>query len=878
MDFQYLLNLEEKGKFNDALELMDQHVYDATPRYQLLRSRLLFQSSDRNGANNLIIELVKKLNDIHSEETKIQIITQRIEYLIEERDYGIIEELITQVLEIVSSSKNSSALQKKISWGKFLLQMGNFHFANSSLVEALDTYLKSIKIFRQIDSRRYVAKVYARLGTTYRVKAEFKKAEKYLQKALDISQLIMNPYDEAYILNRLGMVFLSSSKYDQAESCLNECISYFENHNDLYGLKKAYSNLSIVYRRKGKYPKAIEQLQKGTDIALALHDTFMLFGNQINIGNIYMDNGDLDKALEAFIKAHNYSDKITDKIGLAILESNLGLIYQKRGQFIEALKHYELSMDLYKLINNEKGITKVYHNVGIIYRLQGDMNKALPYFEHSSKLRKQMGDLEGLAWDMQYIGMIQFELAEYTEARTNFEQCYEIRKKIANKVQLSEILFLIISVYVLLGLDNLVEKSFTEMTEIHESIDSNIVNNNYLLSKIKVDQSSRIMKRVLENEVYEEILRKSVINIEHTQEAEIGHCNFLLLDYKSSKDETSLVELRTLIIGLYDKARKQENHQLLVEILVIEAKLSAIQLDLEISSKFLKYAADIAENKNLTKLKLDISLAENEIKNDIEKSKQFTGTTHKYPETEDVEIDDYVDMLRENIEYEYESAVLFAADEKEIIEANLKFAELINKDPELPPETNDALHFLELSLWDYRLLTTTYNLIQRLENNAYYSHPQSFDMHDLLQTRLQVFKQKQVIRKINLIDDQSHDSLELEVDKNLIVVIIDNLLQNAMKFTPEEGIVEIKISKEENELLIEFSNDCRELPDWVVPRLFKRFGQWQFDDQTRKLGIGIGLTFVQSAVKYLGGSVEFVSPIPNETGGALIKIKIPMQI
>ena len=74
------------------------------------------------------------------------------------------------------------------------------------------------------------------------------------------------------------------------------------------------------------------------------------------------------------------------------------------------------------------------------------------------------------------------------------------------------------------------------------------------------------------------------------------------------------------------------------------------------------------------------------------------------------------------------------------------------------------------------------------------------------------------------------------------------------------------------------SNDCIPISDWVVPRLFKRFGQWQFDNQTRKLGIGIGLIFVQLAVNYLGGSMKFVSPIYGKTGGAFIKIKIPIQI
>ncbi|MHA2099791.1 MAG: ATP-binding protein, partial [Candidatus Kariarchaeaceae archaeon] len=533
--------------------------------------------------------------------------------------------------------------------------------------------------------------------------------------------------------------------------------------------------------------------------------------------------------------------------------------------------------ELNKKIQNEKGITKVYHNVGVIYRLQGDPIKALPYFEYSLKLKKKMGDIEGMTWDLQYIGMIKFELAEYNEAREKFEECYEIRKKLANKIQLSEILFLSISVYVILGLDELVKQKFSELSIIHDTVESSIVHNHYLLSQIKVKQSSRIMKRVLENEIYEEILRKNVVDVEHTQEAEVGHCNFMLLEYKSNNDDTTLGELRTFIADLYDKARFQENYQLLVDILVIEAKISALQNEFHVAFNFMKNATDIAEDKNLVKQKLELSFALKEIAEDYTKFQTMQG---KHPNTEsaDQEIDSYIELLTENLEYDSESAEIFASDEKEIIEANLKFTELIKRDGKLPSETKDTLHFLELSLWDYRLLSNSYNVLFRIENAAYYSHPELFDISDLLTERLLVFEQKQVNKKINLVDYQSQDNFELEVDKNLVVLIYDNLLQNAMKFTPEGGLVEIKFKYDTDHIVLEFSNDCPLVPDWILPKLFDKYTQWHFDEHVRKLGIGIGLNFIKSAVNYLGGSVEFISPNPSEKDGVLIRIVLPEKM
>lgn len=302
MDIQELAALEEKGEFLIALDLLDVHEFEQPDQASLIKAKIYWQMGSLVEAMNIVENLVDKVDSNSTENYQIELLTLKIDFLIETQKLNSVDDLIATVLEIVSSSLNSKKIQSEMAWAKFLFQMGNLHTAKSSHTEAIDTYLKSLKLFRQLNAKREEGNVNARIGTLYRLKADFKKAQNYLKTALKVSQMIPNRFDEANFTNRLGMVYLSSTEFDKAQLCFESSISYYESQNNLNGLKKSYSNLGIVYRRKGNYNLAIDELTKGTDIAFMLNDFKIVAGNNNNIGNIHMDNGDLDLALAAYIK------------------------------------------------------------------------------------------------------------------------------------------------------------------------------------------------------------------------------------------------------------------------------------------------------------------------------------------------------------------------------------------------------------------------------------------------------------------------------------------------------------------------------------------------------------------------------------------------
>ncbi len=89
------------------------------------------------------------------------------------------------------------------------------------------------------------------------------------------------------------------------------------------------------------------------------------------------------------------------------------------------------------------------------------------------------------------------------------------------------------------------------------------------------------------------------------------------------------------------------------------------------------------------------------------------------------------------------------------------------------------------------------------------------------------------------------------------------LLDNAVKYTDENGFIELSLQKQEKHLLLTVENTCSDLPETQPQRLFDRFYR---SDQARTQqngGYGIGLSVAQGIVESYGGTIHADYPEPN---------------
>lgn len=102
--------------------------------------------------------------------------------------------------------------------------------------------------------------------------------------------------------------------------------------------------------------------------------------------------------------------------------------------------------------------------------------------------------------------------------------------------------------------------------------------------------------------------------------------------------------------------------------------------------------------------------------------------------------------------------------------------------------------------------------------------------------------------------------------------IVENLLENAIKFTPEAGEIEVRVQKDGEEALLEVEDTGIGISDEALPDIFEAFKQ-ESEGLTREYeGSGLGLSNVKELTELLGGTIE----VESEKGvGTCFRVRLP---
>lgn len=110
----------------------------------------------------------------------------------------------------------------------------------------------------------------------------------------------------------------------------------------------------------------------------------------------------------------------------------------------------------------------------------------------------------------------------------------------------------------------------------------------------------------------------------------------------------------------------------------------------------------------------------------------------------------------------------------------------------------------------------------------------------------------------------------LYADEGLLSRVVENLLSNALKFTPEGGQIRLTARRVDDRLEVEVADSGPGVPAAERERIFEKFARLR---GARARGAGLGLTLCKMAVEAHGGRIE-VEDSPE--GGVLFRIEFPL--
>lgn len=138
--------------------------------------------------------------------------------------------------------------------------------------------------------------------------------------------------------------------------------------------------------------------------------------------------------------------------------------------------------------------------------------------------------------------------------------------------------------------------------------------------------------------------------------------------------------------------------------------------------------------------------------------------------------------------------------------------------------------------------------------------PIYFERFDLLAALDEILSSLQplvVAKELKVLIESGHDSEPVTGDPFLIMQSIRNLLQNAIEFSPQKGVITIHLFRDGDDIEIQVLDQGPGIPEYALPRVFDRFYSLRRPDSGQKSS-GLGLNFVREVAKIHGGKA-FIS-------------------
>ncbi len=113
------------------------------------------------------------------------------------------------------------------------------------------------------------------------------------------------------------------------------------------------------------------------------------------------------------------------------------------------------------------------------------------------------------------------------------------------------------------------------------------------------------------------------------------------------------------------------------------------------------------------------------------------------------------------------------------------------------------------------------------------------------------------------------------MDGSLIEQVLINLIDNAIKFTPKNSLIEVKVYENEKDIIFEVIDNGTGIAEDILPHIFDRFFTNGDKISDSRRGVGLGLAICKSIVEAHGGTITADNRESQE--GAIFKFNIPKE-
>jgi signal transduction histidine kinase len=616
-----------------------------------------------------------------------------------------------------------------------------------------------------------------------------------------------------------------------------------EELNVEYCRARSLYQLGAVLRYKGSYTNAL----KYTEEALGLFEQLNEVSDKaktLNLqGNLYKRIGDYENSVQCLLNSLNIYVSLNDSLKISRSLNNLGLLYTDMKEYDKSLDYHIKSLEIYQKIGNRNFIITSLMNIGNVYKGMQNNSIALDYYQQAIRLTDANTSKYTKALLLHNMGIVYQTSEQYNIAQEYYRRAVEIEEEIGERdLYLSSMQGL--GIMMIMQSEN--EKGL-----------------NYIL------KANNLAKE--QGDLYK---RKSLSNT-------------LIWAYKRLKDYETSINYYDDYIAVNDSLMGLEKMKLVTQIEQIneaekrERQIAYLEKEKEIQDlEFIKQQNDATQKRIQLNSLIVIVILVLVVLVLLARDNKKRKTRNRLLIRQNKKIiDQRTEIVRRN---------------QELVDSNQtkdKLLQIIAHDLCSPLVSIDSLtqlipHWVEEQ--DYESLqklsktmevsiTNVLSLIDNLLNwalsqqGSFPYNPENFEVVSTLKDAINIYYPIADLKHIDLKFKMSRESL-VSADKNMFLTIIRNLLNNAIKFTPEDGSVEVGVDYNDQFAKVWVEDSGVGIPDDKKDEIFK-LASGSTRGTKGELGKGLGLFFCKEFISINKGDV-YIESAPDK--GTKITFTLPL--
>ncbi len=197
------------------------------------------------------------------------------------------------------------------------------------------------------------------------------------------------------------------------------------------------------------------------------------------------------------------------------------------------------------------------------------------------------------------------------------------------------------------------------------------------------------------------------------------------------------------------------------------------------------------------------------------------------------------------------------------------FAKLLKKDNISQEQKQEYLSVIEEESLRLAQMATAVLDLTKIENQEILTDIKSYNLSEQIRTCILMLEEKWTQKDLNLVLD--FDEHNITANEDMLKQVWINLIDNAVKFTPKNGTVDVSVIRSADCIEVKVFNSGSFIPEESKDKIFKKF--YQADESHSSQGNGIGLAVVKKIIELHKGKIQ----VESNAEGTFFKVSLPIN-